>query len=92
MNRLKEIYQKELVPALMKELNLANVMQVPCPEKVVINIGLGEAMDNPKAMDAAVGDLSLVTGQKPIITKARKHRKFQAARGTCHWGKSNVAW
>lgn len=72
MNRLKETYQKELVPALMKELNLANVMQVPCPEKVVINIGLGEAMDNPKAMDAAVGDLSLVTGQKPIITKARK--------------------
>lgn len=72
MNRLKEIYQKECVPALMKALNLTNVMQVPRPEKVVINIGLGEALDNPKAVDAAVADLAQVSGQKPIITKARK--------------------
>lgn len=72
MNRLKEFYQKECVPALMKALNLTNVMQVPRPEKVVINIGLGEALDNPKALDAAVADLAQVSGQKPIITKARK--------------------
>jgi large subunit ribosomal protein L5 len=69
---LKERYQKEIVPALMKSLNLDNVMQVPRVEKVVVNIGLGEALDNPKALDAAVSDISLVTGQKPVITKARK--------------------
>lgn len=72
MNRLKERYQKELVPALMKSLNLESVMQVPRLEKVVINIGMGEAMDNSKAMDAAVSDVTQITGQKPIITKARK--------------------
>ncbi|MCJ7434783.1 MAG: 50S ribosomal protein L5 [Anaerolineales bacterium] len=68
---LKERYQKEVVPALMKSLNLENVMQVPRVEKVVINIGLGEALDNPKALDAAVSDISQITGQKPVITKAR---------------------
>ncbi|HMD88847.1 MAG TPA: 50S ribosomal protein L5 [Anaerolineaceae bacterium] len=72
MNRLKERYQKELVPALMKSLNLESVMQVPRLEKVVVNIGMGEAMDNSKAMDAAVSDVTQITGQKPIITKARK--------------------
>jgi large subunit ribosomal protein L5 len=72
MNRLKERYQKEIVPALFKELDLKNVMQVPGPKKVVINIGLGEAMDNPKALEAAVADMTQITGQKPIITKARK--------------------
>ncbi len=56
----------------MKSLGLDNVMQVPRIEKVVINIGLGEALDNPKALDAATNDLMLITGQKPIITKARK--------------------
>ena len=68
---LKERYQKEVVPALMKSLNLENVMQVPRVEKVVINIGLGEALDNPKALEAAVSDISQITGQKPVITKAR---------------------
>jgi large subunit ribosomal protein L5 len=72
MNRLKEQYQKEIAPALMKTLNFENVMQVPRLEKVVVNIGMGEAMDNPKALDAAASDLSQITGQKPIITKARK--------------------
>ena len=72
MNRLKERYQKELVPALMKALNLESVMQVPRLEKVVVNIGMGEAMDNSKAMDAAVSDVTQITGQKPVITKARK--------------------
>ncbi len=72
MNRLKEQYQKEYVPALMKALSLKNRMEVPGIEKVVVNIGLGEALDNPKALDAAVSDLSLISGQKPVITKARK--------------------
>ncbi|HAD07085.1 MAG: 50S ribosomal protein L5 [Bellilinea sp.] len=72
MNILKEKYQKEVVPALMKELGLHNVMQVPRITKVVVNIGLGEALDNPKALEAASGDLAKITGQKPVITKARK--------------------
>jgi large subunit ribosomal protein L5 len=72
MNKLKEQYKSEVVPTLMNAMELHNVMQVPGIEKVVINIGLGEAMDNPKAMDAAVADLMLITGQRPVITKARK--------------------
>jgi large subunit ribosomal protein L5 len=69
---LKERYQNEVAPALMKTLNLSNVMQVPRIEKVVVNIGLGEALDNAKALDAAVGDLNQITGQKPVVTIARK--------------------
>jgi large subunit ribosomal protein L5 len=72
MNRMKVNYQKEIVPALMKELGLENVMQVPRVEKVVVNVGMGEAMENPKALDAAVGDIVQITGQKPVVTKARK--------------------
>ncbi len=72
MNRLKERYQTEIVPALYKQLDFTNLMQVPAPKKVVVNIGLGEAMDNPKALEAAVSDLMQITGQKPVITKARK--------------------
>ena len=72
MNTLKEKYLKEVSPALIKSLGYSNVMQVPRITKVVINIGMGEAMENPKALDAAVQDLSAITGQKPVITKARK--------------------
>jgi large subunit ribosomal protein L5 len=72
MNRLKERFQKEVVPAMMDSLNLQNVMQVPQIRKIVLNIGLGEAIDNPKAVDAAVSDLMQITGQRPVITKARK--------------------
>ena len=71
MNRMKEQYQKEVAPALMKALNLDNVMQVPRVQKVVVNIGMGEALDNPKALDAAVNDVTLITGQKPVVTKAK---------------------
>jgi large subunit ribosomal protein L5 len=71
MNRLKERYQTEMLPALQESLGLSNVMQVPQFKKVVINIGMGEAMDNPKALDAAVSDISQITGQKPVVTKAR---------------------
>jgi large subunit ribosomal protein L5 len=69
---LKDRYQNEVVPALKKSLNLTNTMQVPHIQKVVVNVGVGEAMDNAKALDAAVGDIVQVTGQKPIVTKARK--------------------
>ncbi len=68
---LKETYENEIVPALMENLALDNIMQVPRIKKVVINIGLGEALDNPKALDAAVQDLTSIAGQKPVITKAR---------------------
>jgi len=72
MNRLKEIYKEEIVPVLFEELALENVMQVPKIEKIVINIGVGDALDNPKALDNAVRDLTKITGQKPVITKAKK--------------------
>ncbi len=72
MNVLKEKYRKEAIPALMKEFSISNIMQVPKVEKIVVNIGLGEALDNPKALDAAAADLMAVTGQKPIINKAKK--------------------
>jgi large subunit ribosomal protein L5 len=69
---LKQRYQEEIVPILMKSLNLDNIMEVPRLVKIVVNIGVGEALDNAKALDAAVSDLAVITGQKPIITKARK--------------------
>src|SRR5687767_7320615 len=72
MNRMHERYTKEVAPALFKSFGLKNVMQVPRIEKVVLNIGLGEAMDNPKALEAATSDLATITGQKPVQTKARK--------------------
>ncbi len=71
MNRMKERYQTELVPALKEQMNFSNAMQVPQIQKVVINIGMGEALDNPKSLDAAVSDLQQITGQKPVINKAR---------------------
>jgi large subunit ribosomal protein L5 len=70
--RLRERYQQELVPALMKDLNLENIMQVPRVLKVVVNIGMGEAIQNAKTLDAAVGDLTQIVGQKPVITRAKK--------------------
>jgi len=72
MNRMLERYQQEVVPALQNAFNYKNVMEVPHIEKVVVNIGLGEAMGNSKALDAAITDMTTITGQKPIQTKARK--------------------
>lgn len=72
MARLKDKYQEEMVPALMQKFGYKNVMEVPRIEKVVVNVGLGEAIANSKALDAAVGDLEAVTGQKPIVTRAKK--------------------
>ena len=72
MSVLKEQYKKEVVPALMKKFGYKSVMQVPKLDKVVINIGLGDTRENPKALENAINDLSQITGQKPIVTKAKK--------------------
>lgn len=72
MARLKEKYLQEVAPAMQKQFNYTNVMAIPKLDKVVVNIGLGEAIDNPKALDAAVQDMTTITGQKPIVTKAKK--------------------
>jgi large subunit ribosomal protein L5 len=71
MNKMKERYQTEMIPALQESLGLTNVLQVPTVKKIVVNIGMGEAMDNPKSLDAAVSDVMQITGQKPVVTKAR---------------------
>lgn len=70
--RLRIRYREEVLPALMKDFNYQNVMQVPQIKKVVVNIGLGEAIANAKALDAAVGDLTTITGQKPVVNRAKK--------------------
>jgi large subunit ribosomal protein L5 len=70
--RLKEKYTQEIVPAMMKKFNYKNIMQVPKIEKVVINMGVGDAVQNAKLLDAAVNDLTLIAGQKPVITRAKK--------------------
>lgn len=70
--RLREHYQKSVIPALMKEFGYKNIMSVPKVEKVTVNIGLGDATQNPKLMDGAVQELAQITGQKPVVTRARK--------------------
>ena len=72
MDRLQEKYQKEVVPALNEKFGYKNVMQLPKIEKVIINMGVGEAVGNPKALDAAVSDLTIISGQKPLLTRAKK--------------------
>ena len=72
MSQLKQRYKTEVIPALKSEFGYTNAMQVPRLEKIVVNIGLGEALTNAKAVDAAVGDLALITGQRAIVTKAKK--------------------
>lgn len=72
MNRLQEKYQNETKPSLMEKFNYSSVMEVPKVEKIVINMGVGDAVQNPKALDTAVEELQLLSGQKPVITKAKK--------------------
>lgn len=72
MQRLQALYREQIRPTLMREFGYRNVMEVPRLQKIVINIGMGEALDNPKALDFAVQDLTTITGQRPVITKARK--------------------
>ena len=72
MSSLKEIYNNEIAPKLIKELNLTNVMQVPRLTKITLNMGVGEAIGDKKTLESAVSDMTLISGQKPVITKARK--------------------
>ena len=72
MNRLKEKYTKEITPAMMEKFNYSSIMQTPKVDKIVINMGVGEAVSNTKNLDKAVAELTVISGQKPIITKAKK--------------------
>lgn len=72
MARLKELYDKEIIPRLMKEFNYRNVMEVPKLEKIVLNMGLGEAIQNVKILDSAIEEMATIAGQKAVITKAKK--------------------
>lgn len=72
MSRMYTLYKDEITPKMMEKFQYKNVMQVPKIERVVVNIGVGEAIQNPKALDGAVSDLTIITGQKPVITRAKK--------------------
>lgn len=72
MPRLKDTYKADIIPAMMQKFEYKNINQVPKLEKVVINLGLGEAKDNPKVLDSAVEDLTVISGQKPVVTTAKK--------------------
>lgn len=72
MEILKEQYEKEIIPAMMKKFNYKSVMEVPKLDKIVLNIGLGDIKENPKSLEGALKDLSIITGQKPIVTKSKK--------------------
>ena len=72
MSRLRGIYESEIAPAMIKKFNYANSMQVPKLEKVIVNMGVGEAKENAKLLESAVSDMQIITGQKPVLTKAKK--------------------
>ena len=72
MTRLQEKYEKEIIPAMIEKFGYKNIMEVPRLEKIVINMGVGEAKENQKVLEAAVNDLTLIAGQKPILTRAKK--------------------
>ncbi|SMB88871.1 LSU ribosomal protein L5P [Thermanaeromonas toyohensis ToBE] len=83
MPRLKEKYLKEIRPAMQKKFGYRNVMEIPKLEKIVVNMGVGEATQNPKALDGAVEDLMAITGQRPVVTKAKKSiAAFKLRKGT----------
>lgn len=83
MTRIKDLYSNEIVPALMEKFKYQSVMQVPKIDKIVVNMGVGEAKDNPKFLEAAVNDLGIISGQKPVITKARRSvAAFKLRQGT----------
>ena len=72
MSNLRDLYQNEVVPSMMKKFNYKSVMEVPKLEKIVINVGLGDIKDNPKSLENAMNDIKIITGQAPIVTKAKK--------------------
>ena len=83
MTRLKETYQKEIIDGMVKKFGYKNVMQVPKIEKIVINMGIGEAKENSKVLDAAMNDLAIIAGQKPVTTKAKNSiANFKIREGT----------
>ncbi len=97
MARLKQAYQQEQVPALMKEFQYRNVMEVPRIEKVVLNMGLGEAIQNPKLLESAVAELGAITGQKAVITRAKRSiagfkLREEMPIGTCVTLRHSRAW
>ena len=97
MARLKQAYQQEQVPALMKEFDYRNVMEVPRIEKVVLNMGLGEAIQNPKLLESAVEELAAITGQKAVITRAKRSiagfkLREEMPIGTCVTLRHDRAW
>ena len=97
MARLKQAYQQEQVPALMKEFQYRNVMEVPRIEKVVLNMGLGEAIQNPKLLESAVEELNAITGQKAVITRAKRSiagfkLREEMAIGACVTLRQDRAW
>ena len=84
--RLRDMYQQKVVPALMKEFGYKNVMQVPKLERVVLNVGMGQAVQNVKLLESAVTELGTITGQKPVITKAKKAiAGFKLRQGFADW-------
>ena len=92
MARLKDAYVKDVAPALMKKFSYKSVMQIPKLDKVVINVGCGEARDNPKVMDAILSDLAKITGQKAVVCQCQEERcKLQAARGHAHRRQGDAA-
>ena len=93
MNRLKEKYLKEVSPALMSKFEYNSVMQVPKVDKIVINMGVGDAVSNTKALDAAVEELQIISGQKPVVTKAKKSiAGFRLREGMPIGSKSYSTW
>jgi large subunit ribosomal protein L5 len=91
MPNIKQYYRETVVPQMMTEFKYKNVMQVPRIVKVNLNVGVGEAIDNAKALDGAVEDIIKITGQKPVIKGQEKHRHLQAAGGPCHRGQGHAA-
>jgi len=90
--RLKERYLNEVTPALLQKFNYTSVMQVPKIEKVVINMGVGDAVGNPKVMDVAADEMKTIAGQKPVITKAKKiNRWFQSSRRYADWSEGHTS-
>ncbi len=90
--RLRERYEQEIVPALMKEFQFDNVMRVPKVKKVVVNIGLGEAISNPKAMESAEKDIATISGQHPIVTRSKRSiAAFKLRDGYADWDDGDVA-
>jgi ribosomal protein L5 len=91
MLRMKERYKQEVVAALMEEFKYSSVMQAPCVTKVVVNVGVGEALNDAKALDNASRDISVITGQRPADAGAQIHCEFQVARGAGGWRQGDVA-